>query len=207
MIRKKLYTALDKASDCPTLTDLLITGLKSWHAQTQIPHHQYPPSIQHVIMSQEAIHWNQLYLGQFTNNWMTYYVHHKSYLPQSTSRTPGKQWTTIMTTVIWNHLFLAWELRNITLHGHDNKTRELAAYHCAQIETEALYRQHNLVLPRDQQLFYQSVNDHYAHKPTSTGLIQWINTWKPAILASIQEARCMRASCMRNIQSYFSTNR
>ena len=51
----------------------------------------------------------------------------------------------------------------------------------------ALYEfQHQVVL-RHHNLFYTNTDKHFTHKPMSQGLQQWLNTWKPVILHSIQE--------------------
>ena len=75
-----------------------------------------------------------------------------------------------MTELIWHQLYNTWEIRNDTLHGIDQSSREVARLERATRETEALYTVKDCVLPRDKDLFYSSLAEHHIQEPTSRGL-------------------------------------
>ena len=66
--------------------------------------------------------------------------------------------------------------------------REQAQYAQAQRETEEIYSQRSLVQPRDQDVFYSNTHEHFQKESTARGLKQWLNTWNPLLLQSIQDS-------------------
>ena len=70
----------------------------------------------------------------------------------------------------------------------------------------ALYEHCHKVVSHDRDLFYTTTDEHFTKKPTLQGLQQWLNTWKPIILQSIQESQCTRTHQMQDIQTFFQTN-
>ena len=96
------------------------------------------------------------------------------------------------------------EIRNDTLHGIDQSSIEVARLEKAQRETAALYTVKDCVLPRDNDLFYNSIAEHYEQETTSRGLRQWLHTWKPTILQSVKEAKRLGTRGMANIRQLFN---
>ena len=82
--------------------------------------------------------------------------------------------------------------------------REQAQYAQAQWETEEIYSQCSLVQPRDWHVFYSNTNEHFQKESTACRLKQWLNTWKPLILRSIQEDTTMGTNCNHSIHDFFS---
>ena len=81
---------------------------------------------------------------------------------------------------------------------------ELAQYAQAQRETEEIYSQHSLVQPRDWDVFYSNTNKHFQKESTAHGLKQWLNTWKPLMLQSIQDSITTGTHCNHSIRDFFS---
>ena len=82
--------------------------------------------------------------------------------------------------------------------------REQAQYAQAKWETEEIYSQCSLVQPCDRDVFYSNTNEHFQKESTARGLKQWLNTWKPLILRSIQEGTAMGTNHDHSIRDYFS---
>ena len=81
--------------------------------------------------------------------------------------------------------------------------REQAQYAQAQRETEEIYSQRTLVKPCDREVFYSNTNEHSQKESTALGLKQWLNTWKPLILCSIQEGTATGTSQNHSICDFF----
>ena len=105
--------------------------------------------------------------------------------------------------IIWNHVYHNWEARNADLHGVDAATRESVQYIQAQRETEEIYSQCSLVQPRDRDVFYSNTNKHFQKEPTARGLRQWLKTWKPLLLRSIQDVIATGTHRTHSIRDYF----
>ncbi len=94
------------------------------------------------------------------------------------------------------------EVRNKAQHGEARDARESILVARAQRATEALYALKSDVLTGERELFYSSLDEHYEYESTSTGLNQWLHTWKPVILDSESVKRGLRG--VSSILSHFS---
>jgi hypothetical protein len=101
-------------------------------------------------------------------------------------------------------LHINWKARNDDLHGVDSVSREAALLVVVKQEITALYTLRNQVLPRDRELFYSSLEEHFTQDPTSRGLRQWVLTWQPVILRSVKDSSRLNVSRTRSIRSFFS---
>ena len=81
--------------------------------------------------------------------------------------------------------------------------RNQAQYAQAQCETEEIYSQRSLVQPRDQDVFYSNTNKHFQKESTARGLQQWLNTWKPLILQSVQDGTVTGTNHNHSIRDCF----
>ena len=82
--------------------------------------------------------------------------------------------------------------------------RKQAQYAQAQWETEEIYSQCSMVQPRDRDVFYSNANKHFQKESTALRLKQWLNTWKPLILRSIQDGIAMGTNWNHSIRNFFS---
>ena len=124
-------------------------------------------------------------------------------LPTRDKHQTGMTWVTRVNTIIWKHVYSNWEHRNSVKHGVDSTSREVILLETAKRETAALYDIKDDVLPRDQDLYYGSMEKHYTQEPTSGGLRQWINTWQPVLLHSLKESARLGTRGMQSIRRYF----
>ena len=116
----------------------------------------------------------------------------------------GRNWVTGVISIIWNSVYNNWEERIREKHGIDQTTREEALFEQVKRETEYLYLQRSTVLPCDQYLFYDSIQDHLKAYPTSRTGRQWLLTWGPTIRRSMKIAAATGIRHTRNIQDYFT---
>ena len=106
----------------------------------------------------------------------------------------GSKWLCRIFKIIWTQVHDEWETQNAACYGTITREQKLAKYKLAKQEILALYKHHHKVLPRDFDLFYTTTEEHFAQEPTSQGLQQWLHTWKPVLLQSIQEGPCTRTN-------------
>ena len=110
-----------------------------------------------------------------------------SSIPSTKRENSGRTWILSIITIIWKHMHNNWTARNDARHGVDSATREAVKYKQAITETKSLYALRRKVQPRDQDLFYTNIDEHMLKEPTSTGLRQWLNTWKSVLLQSMKD--------------------
>ena len=163
----------------------------------------YPTLYNTLLAKQAAVGWEQLFLGRFVNEWREIQEGHLSRLPTRTKHQTGTTWVTKVTNIIWKHVYLNWEHRNSAQHGVDAESREAILLATATRETEALYDIRDDVLPRDQELYYTSLEAHCEQETTSRGMRQWLNTWKPVLLHSLKEGQRLGTQGMLSIRHYF----
>ena len=147
----------------------------------------FPPIYNSLIFYQTRIGWKQLFVDRFVYEWSDLqqdYLVLQRIISKKYSRT---SWITGVIQIIWKHVSQNWDTRNADLHGVDAAMRESAKYAQAQRETEEIYSQCSLVQPRDRDVFYSNTNEHFEKEPTACGVRQWLNTWKPLLLRSIQD--------------------
>ena len=115
----------------------------------------------------------------------------------------GTSWITGVIQIIWKHVYQNWDASYADLHGVDAAMRESAKYAQAQRETEEIYSQRSLVQPQDRDVFYSNTNKHFQKEPTAHRLRQWLNTWKPLLLRSIQDGITTGTNHTHSIHDFF----
>ncbi len=191
----------------PALKDILIEGIRAWSTQTRHVFTTFPSLYQALLRNQSRsrVGWDQILLGRFVLEWRELQDDFLSTYPRKKSRHSGLTWVTGVIQVIWRHVHAQWKVRNKAQHGEVREARERILVARAQRATEALYAIKNDVLPRDRELFYSSLEEHYEYESTSTGLNQWLLTWKPVILNSVQESVKRGLRGVSSILSHFSS--
>jgi hypothetical protein len=94
-----------------------------------------------------------------------------------------------MTLTIWMEVQLQWAVQNAVKNGDTDNTRLGAKISQVLRETEALYNLQPFILPSDQEWFYPSLAIHQDSLTTYTDLRAWVNTWHPAIIRSVKDAK------------------
>lgn len=196
---------LRSLSTNPILADILLSSLRQWFLVQTVTHPSYPPQYQSLLTNQNKIGWHHLLLGRFAVDWADLqqeYIHTRR-ISNKLART-GTHWVVQIVDFLWTHIYKAWHARNEAKHGADSSSKENAQYDQARRETEALYVLAPHVLPRDRDLFYPSLDDHCRHLTSANQLRQWLLTWKPLILRSIQMCNTLNLAKNHNIKSFFA---
>ena len=188
------------------LGDLLITGLSKWLCNEPAIFSNIPPIYNSLIFHQTRIGWNQLFVGRFIYEWSDLQQDYLVLQRIVSKKYSGTSWITGVIQIIWKHVYQNWDARNADLHGVDAATRESAKYAQAKRETEEIYSQCSLVQPRDRDIFYSNTNEHFQKEPMAHGMAhglrQWLNTWKPLLLRSIQDSIALGTNHTHSIHDF-----
>ncbi len=191
----------------PALQQILIEGLQAWSSQSHHVFTSFPQLYNALIRNQSKIGWDQILLGRFVLEWRELQDDFLCTYRNKKKQHTGLTWVTGVTQIIWRHVYQQWEKRNKAQHGEDRTQREQILIDRAKRATAALYEVRHNVLPRDRDCFYSTLEEHYEYERTSTGLNQWLRTWKPVILQSIKQSATRSLRHLRgvsSIRSYFS---
>lgn len=81
-----------------------------------------------------------------------------------------------------------WKLRNSKLHGKDEESRKITDREKATREIKALYSIRDKALPRHQDVFMDTAEEHIERLKTTCHLKTWIDTFRPQLASSSQAA-------------------
>ena len=187
----------------PVLTDILVTGIRSWLDDTPLDTSDIPPEYHAILREQATIGWVHVFQGRISKEWATVQQQYYDGFPPKKGR-DGSSWSRqilIHIFTCWNQL---WDARNKAQHGEDLSAQAVASKEQAERELEILYGYRHQVLPRDRKCFYDDLSDHKS-KPTST-IRQWINTHQPLILKSVKDSKKRSLQNVLSLTQYFGTN-
>jgi hypothetical protein len=187
-----------------SLINLLIVGIDSWLNDTAFPHYLFPScALASLLEQQDRIGWSQLFFGRFGSHWRRLQDEHLRSIHNSSKHLSGSSWILAITSVLWHHVAKVWELRNKDRHGHDSASCQGTRYLQILRETAALYDRRRDVLARDTHVFHESFEHHKIIEKTYYQASAWLNTWRPFILRSIQDAHSLGLGHVRTIRSHF----
>jgi hypothetical protein len=168
----------------PALTRVLLDNMKKWLADQPVVATDYPPMYREMITKQTAAGWNQIFLGRFVKEWIQFQEDSLGTISNRKPKQSGAIWLQGIITIIWQHVHQEWETRNKARHGHDAETQEIARLEQAQRETAEIYATREQINPEYQDVFYDSLEEHFEAEPTALGLRQWLNTWQLTVVPS-----------------------
>jgi hypothetical protein len=116
---------------------------------------------------------------------------------------------------LWKSFFDTWDQRNEFVHGKDKSTRDAAKQVKVVSQVKHLHTKTSEVLAAHQSIMLmiapdtingqdENALDAYLQTKTTIYLQNWVNTWKPAIEASIRSAKALSVDTMRLIDDHFS---
>jgi hypothetical protein len=112
-----------------------------------------------------------------------------------------------MIVTVWIDFFELWEQRNNLVHGTDKSSQDLAKRSKALAQIKHLHTQQDEVLAAHRSCMFmrdtEADLDNYLASQRTNKLLNWVNTWKPAIAASVKSAHVLAASTMRRMDKYF----
>jgi hypothetical protein len=109
-----------------------------------------------------------------------------------------------MIVTVWKEFFELWEeQRNDLVYGTDKSSQDLAKRSKALAQIKHLHTQQDEVLAAHQSCMFmrdtEAELDSYLASRRTKKLLNWVNTWKPAIAASVKSARVLAASTIREM--------
>lgn len=203
-IRKATQYA--SASVDPYLLDILRDGLLRFHRQIDlIPQSHYPARYASLIHSQNNIGWDQLYRGRWSLEWRS---HQDAFMVNNPQRCQlsGNDWIRGIGRLLidqWLHL---WKLRNEDRHGNDQAYHSILRERTIHAELRELYAYRLRVCPVDRHLFHTSAEEHIQRHPSLDSLEDWIHTYRPVILSSVEQARLLGITHNLGIHEYPTAN-
>jgi hypothetical protein len=163
-----------------------------------------PSHLTTLVYKQTLIGWDQIFLGRFVNEWQDIQDTHLHNNPPENHQWTGQTWLLGLISLLWKHQHNNWTERNQTLHGIDATQQEQAKRAQAQREITLIYTLRTRTLPCDRFMFYPSIQEHFDKEPSSRQLRQWIETWHPVILTSVQRRRQLGLTGIPSIRQFFT---
>jgi hypothetical protein len=99
-----------------------------------------------------------------------------------------KKWTLLI--LLWTDYFALWKSCNDAIHGHDNQSQHQVRCHKLWIKIEYLHSKLDQVLSCDKDVFHGNTLAElttYLDPANATQMQNWLYTWKPFILSSINQ--------------------
>jgi hypothetical protein len=195
-------TLLDPLSSFldPVLLDILREGLLQFFRASHLDPTDYPHRYQRLLKQQQAIGWNNLLRGKFSEDWrylQDQYCH--SHHIQMTHK--QRQWLTKLLRTMWIRIHDLWTNRNEDRHGRNSKAQFQASHHQAQRTIRALYLLREKVLSEDRDIFYSDLENHL-QQPLRE-LSAWITAHQGLIAYSVRVANLAARSNTLPITEHF----
>jgi hypothetical protein len=156
-----------------------------------------------LICQQNLIGWNQVFNGRFSMIWSdlqdNFYA--RSHSPDNPKRRTGQTWQATLSSCLLDQWFEVWKLRNQDVHGNDAHTREVAARKEVEWRLRALYALKDQMEPSVQELFYETMEEHFVH--TLSHNQNWLAIHEPLGVISIRKVRAKAIQGVPSIRRFF----
>jgi hypothetical protein len=123
----------------------------------------YSSTLRRLINQQNAIGWQELFRGRFSQEWARlqrdYYWQHQNSLP--TSKMTGLRWQVKIIRKLWEHWYKLWKIRNQAVHGHDEHSRREAEKRDIFRSLEEIYNSRLYLEPSVDRLLLPSITNHH----------------------------------------------
>jgi hypothetical protein len=202
-----IHTKCQSLSTRPALQDVLIDGITGWlengEAVFQLNPEKYHCDVRQLVIQQNTIGWQQIFLGRFSWKWSDmqddFYAVRRE--PGKPKRLTGQRWQTVIIGVVWEQWYLVWRLRNGDLHGATETERSRAITTEAHRDLRDLYNQRNHMEPNVQELLFETLEEHL-ERPTWV-IQNWLAMNSTMMRASIKRARKKAITGVRSLRQYF----
>lgn len=192
-----LDSTCNKWSTDPHLCRILCNALSGWldHSDTTpapfvMPPDHYPSEYRRLICQQNAIGWDQLFLGRHSLEWdrlQDAFYSRQLDSTQNKART-SHRWQLAIIRTLWTRWFLLWALRNNDLHGADVSRRAQAVKKEVDRSLREIYDMRSQMEPSMQQaLLCKDLMEHFT-KTTSYNQ-NWLAVDGPLVRESIKRAK------------------
>jgi hypothetical protein len=160
----------------------------------------YPPRYQRLLKQQQAIGWNNLLRGKFSEDWR--YLQEQYCKQCNTSMThKQRQWLTKRLRTMWIRIHDLWSSRNHDRHGRSHKEKLQANLQQAQRTILALYTLRDQVLSEDRDIFFADIKNHL-QQPLRE-LNAWVTAHQGLIAYSVRTANLAARSNTLPITEHF----
>jgi hypothetical protein len=193
----------------PRLTALLLEALREWcvhspdESMYQLRSPDTSPVLRRLIFQQNAIGWDQLFIGRFSSEWGT--LRDEYYARQSRStenkRQTGQRWQIAIISTLWQQWFLLWEMRNKELHGADSRSQAQAERRVVERTLIDIYDIRNQMEPSVQQLLHRDIAEHFSK--TMAYNKNWLAVYGPLVKMSIKRAKDKAIQGVKSLRHYF----
>ena len=190
----------------PVLQELALSAFEKRFIATEdvlLDPNEYPAQVAGIIIGQNAIGWQQLFNGRFSNEWSKVQdaTYKRSQPPEGQQKRTGDRWQVRFIIKIWDEWDACWSERNTALHGHNATTRTQAQRRETQRQLEEIYSQRSFMEPQVQALLLASPEAHTTQTVSTTR--NWIATNRNVFKNSVRRVKTRAIRGMRSIQSYF----
>jgi hypothetical protein len=135
-----------------------------------------------IATAQEAIGWDQMMKGRFTNEWPT--AQQETMQGKTTKYKNAQTWSTNIIQTIFEKWLELWRIRNEDRHGRDWQAKHMAEKEQVTREVEMLYEYKGRIMPQQEWIFNTAL-DQQKFKMAYV-LKVFVSNYKPVILASYQ---------------------
>ena len=198
-----------KWNTCQAIQAVFLDGVVGWLEHNTndpylLPAALYDEEFERLIETQNAIGWNQIFLGRFAWQWSdhqpVFYATRQESNPEKRRRS-GIQWQTLLISLVWSHWYLLWKIRNADVHGVTTSQQAQAERRQVLLTLRALYQLKPHIEPSVQSLLMTDIREHAA-KPT-WHIQNWISVNESLIRASFKHVKKNAIQGMRSIRQYF----
>jgi hypothetical protein len=188
------------------LTRKLTDGIPAWFTEATLQPGNYPRTFRQLIQEQNDIGWRQLFNGRISNKWQGLQNEHLRRHGIKTITLTGQWWSTTAIVTIWKEFLEPWEQPNNLVHSTNKSSHDLAKRSKAIAQIKHLHTQQNKVLAAHRSCMFmgdtEAKLDSYLEARRTNKLLNWVNTWNPAIAASVKSARVLAANTMRRMDKH-----
>ena len=189
----------------PILVDILHDGMLRFHKILDpIQSSDYPARYTPLIIHQNSIGWDQVYRGRWAIDWSQMQDQYSSKSTQPLVN--GATWLLGLGRLLLDQWFKVWKQRNEDRHHRDNIQLQESRRDLIHQEMRALYACRMQVCPQDRHLFYDTVQRHLESHPRLDQLEEWIQVYRPAIHASMEQAKRWGVTYNSNIEDFATYN-
>ena len=190
----------------PILVDILRDGISRFHRNLELlTPGAYPPSYQALIDEQNSIGWDQLYRARWSLQWSLKQNEYSERHPVQPA-VSGEDWIKGLGHIFLDQWFQVWTQRNEDRHGKDQQQHSILRKGILHLELHELYSYKYHTCPNDRHIFHNTAEDHITAQPALDTLENWIRTYRPVIMASVDQARRLGITRNHSIHSHPTNN-
>lgn len=139
----------------PVLIDILLDGLMRFHRRLpEIQLQQYPQQYHTLIIEQNRIGWEQLYMARWSKEWRRHQTAYTDRQQNNGKQSKGHQWSLSFSRLLINQWLKLWKLRNTQRHGQDEAQRTHIRRQVLTATLKELYEYREKVCPIDRHIFF-----------------------------------------------------